>query len=200
METQSFEWISGNLALDFVNTANWPAEGLSNDRLRDYQCLVAWARKAGFPVAAATPGSAEAARIAELTHRIRGILHEIFADAAGGRAPEERPLAQFNAALSAALDRLEVASAGGGGFAWALISPDEELERPLWPVLWAAARLLTGGEAGKIRRCAGPQCGRLFLDHSRRGNRRWCSMEECGNRAKARRHYAKLRKRRSGLR
>jgi len=35
---------------------------------------------------------------------------------------------------------------------------------------------------GRIRRCAG--CGRVFHDDSRTGNRRWCSMLTCGNRAK----------------
>ena len=30
-----------------------------------------------------------------------------------------------------------------------------------------------------------------ILDESRAGTRRWCSMGDCGNRAKARRHYHK---------
>ena len=45
----------------------------------------------------------------------------------------------------------------------------------------------------KVRRCANPECGWLFLDDSRAGKRRWCSMLACGNRAKARRHYHRSR-------
>ncbi|MEU3163931.1 ABATE domain-containing protein [Streptosporangium sp. NPDC006930] len=39
---------------------------------------------------------------------------------------------------------------------------------------------------GRIRTCG--RCGWLFLDSSRGGRRRWCSMSVCGNREKARRH------------
>ena len=47
-----------------------------------------------------------------------------------------------------------------------------------------AIELLGGPEAGRIRQCAGPTCAILFLDTSRKGDRRWCSMSACGNRAK----------------
>ncbi|TIU06903.1 MAG: CGNR zinc finger domain-containing protein, partial [Mesorhizobium sp.] len=33
-----------------------------------------------------------------------------------------------------------------------------------------------------------PRCGWLFLDTSRGGKRRWCSMRTCGNREKVSRH------------
>ncbi|MGC9670437.1 CGNR zinc finger domain-containing protein [Planosporangium sp. 12N6] len=36
----------------------------------------------------------------------------------------------------------------------------------------------------RVRRCAGPGCGLLYLDTSRPGRRRWCSMRRCGNRNK----------------
>ncbi len=57
-------------------------------------------------------------------------------------------------------------------------------------VLGAVARdaidLLGGGRGGRLRECAGSNCLLLFLDTSRPGNRRWCSMERCGNRHKVR--------------
>jgi predicted RNA-binding Zn ribbon-like protein len=40
-----------------------------------------------------------------------------------------------------------------------------------------------------VRECSGDTCGWLFVDTSRNHSRRWCDMEDCGNRAKARRHY-----------
>jgi regulator of RNase E activity RraA len=39
----------------------------------------------------------------------------------------------------------------------------------------------------------GDSDGVLFVDDSRRGNRRWCDMSVCGNRAKARRHAQRVR-------
>jgi predicted RNA-binding Zn ribbon-like protein len=40
--------------------------------------------------------------------------------------------------------------------------------------------------ADRVRRCAGNDCLLTFVDTSRPGRRRWCSMERCGNRAKVR--------------
>ena len=57
-----------------------------------------------------------------------------------------------------------------------------------------AVDLLTGPYAERIRMCAGDRCYLLYVDTSRPGRRRWCSMEHCGNRHKVRAH----RGRRSG--
>ncbi|MDX3131656.1 ABATE domain-containing protein [Streptomyces europaeiscabiei] len=57
-----------------------------------------------------------------------------------------------------------------------------------------AVDLLTGPYAERIRMCAGDRCYLLYVDTSRPGRRRWCSMEHCGNRHKVRAH----RVRRSG--
>jgi predicted RNA-binding Zn ribbon-like protein len=63
----------------------------------------------------------------------------------------------------------------------------------LWPVSWSAAELLTHGPLDRIRECPGQgNCGWLFLDVSKNASRRWCDMRVCGNRAKARRHHARV--------
>lgn len=46
--------------------------------------------------------------------------------------------------------------------------------------------LLSGPLAGRIRECASGDCPLVFVDTSRPGARRWCSMERCGNRHKLR--------------
>ncbi|MFE7760716.1 CGNR zinc finger domain-containing protein [Streptomyces sp. NPDC057438] len=51
-----------------------------------------------------------------------------------------------------------------------------------------AVDLLTGPYADRIRMCAGDRCYLLYVDTSRPGRRRWCSMEHCGNRHKVRAH------------
>jgi len=53
----------------------------------------------------------------------------------------------------------------------------------------SAGDLLLGPKLARVRQCANPACRFLFLDDSKAGNRRWCSMAACGNRAKAHRHY-----------
>lgn len=49
-----------------------------------------------------------------------------------------------------------------------------------------AIELFSSPLAERIRICAAPDCGLLFVDSSRPGRRRWCSMQRCGNLAKVR--------------
>jgi predicted RNA-binding Zn ribbon-like protein len=53
-----------------------------------------------------------------------------------------------------------------------------------------AARLIGTEQRSRVRICAGG-CGIRFYDHSPAGRRRWCSMQLCGNTAKARRYRAR---------
>ena len=51
-----------------------------------------------------------------------------------------------------------------------------------------AIDVLGGPRAARLKRCEGSRCSLLFVDTSRSGRRRWCSMERCGNRAKVAAH------------
>jgi predicted RNA-binding Zn ribbon-like protein len=57
----------------------------------------------------------------------------------------------------------------------------------------AGVELVAGAELLRIRNCANPGCSLMFIDHSRPGRRRWCSMERCGNRAKTARYRNRRR-------
>ena len=63
------------------------------------------------------------------------------------------------------------------------------LDKMIWAVARSAADLLTSADLKRVGVCAGEGCGWLFFDTSKNNSRRWCAMEDCGNRAKARRHY-----------
>lgn len=54
-----------------------------------------------------------------------------------------------------------------------------------------AVRLLGPQAGGRIRDCSADDCTLIYLDTSRAGSRRWCSMQRCGNRAKVRKHRAR---------
>jgi predicted RNA-binding Zn ribbon-like protein len=97
-----------------------------------------------------------------------------------------------NAALARAPARSKIVAAGGELRFVEEDEAGEPLERPLWPVLWDAAALLTSDRRAWVHTCHDPECAWMFLDLSRNRTRRWCSMAECGNRAKARRHYQRV--------
>ncbi|MGH7124521.1 MAG: CGNR zinc finger domain-containing protein, partial [Stellaceae bacterium] len=76
------------------------------------------------------------------------------------------------------------------GFTWAW-DDEPALDRMLWPIVRSATQLLTAAELSRVKQCAGRGCSWLFLDTSKNGSRRWCEMEVCGSRSKARAYYAR---------
>jgi predicted RNA-binding Zn ribbon-like protein len=70
------------------------------------------------------------------------------------------------------------------------IEPLRELREALWQLALDAIDLFTGPLRQRVRTCAAEDCELLFVDASRPGRRRWCSMARCGSRAKMRRYRA----------
>ncbi|MYY10972.1 zf-CGNR multi-domain protein [Streptomyces sp. SID4919] len=117
---------------------------------------------------------------------VRDALHVITANRAHGRTPDPARLAQVSAA--AAVPPLGVRFTPDGGRAWAAGATGAQL---LSTVARDAVELLGGPHGDRVRECATDNCALLFVDTSRPGRRRWCSMERCGNRHKVRTHRAR---------
>jgi predicted RNA-binding Zn ribbon-like protein len=184
------------LCLDFANTRYWRGTPAPTETLHRPADLLGWCEAAGLVDAAtiaatraawaAQPGLGEVGLAAAIALR-EAIFAAFAAWAAEGAPPAAAPGA-IAAALAAAPARARLRP-GQGGFVWEI--PREAAL--LAPVIWAAGDLLAAPRHDRLRQCANPQCLWLFLDDSKAGTRRWCSMTSCGNRAKAHRHYAKTR-------
>src|SRR5258706_15217068 len=82
---------------------------------------------------------------------------------------------------------------GEGGLEWRFDDLTCSFNAMLWPIARAAAELLASPDLAGVRACSSSSCQWLFLDTSKNHHRRWCSMKECGNRAKVRKFYARRR-------
>jgi predicted RNA-binding Zn ribbon-like protein len=186
------------LCLDFVNTLSW--RGSSPDEsLRDISDLVRWCREASvldedsahWVQAWAEREPKEAARMLVEARALRENIHRLFRGVAAGEVLPEPELARLNHSLSRAPHRVAL-DQSDGRLGWKLrLQP--QAENVLAPVLWSAGDLVANLTSFRIRQCANPQCLWMFVDDSKNGSRRWCSMKYCGNRAKARRHYMRHR-------
>lgn len=200
---KKFQFVGGNLALDFCNTMGGKRGATTRDLLGSCFDYLAWCLQAG--VIDVREGRALAVRadrepataVAALNRatELREGLFRIFAALITGRPPPRSDLAALNAQLSQSLGRLQVAaSRDQGGFVWKWAGADGDLERPVGPIAHAAATLLADAPAlARLCMCGGDNCGWLFLDSSKNHSRRWCDMRDCGNRAKIRRHRLKQR-------
>ncbi|QMV44687.1 CGNR zinc finger domain-containing protein [Cohnella cholangitidis] len=61
-------------------------------------------------------------------------------------------------------------------------------------ILQSVLDTLNHYSADRIRKCEHAECILRFIDVSKSGRRRWCSMELCGNRHKAAQYYEKNKK------
>ena len=192
--------LGGRLSLDFANTADWHASDHPVEFLTSYSDLVVWSQHVGILTdhqaqrllkkAARRPEDANA--VLERAIALREAIYRIFSAISRGGPPQAADLAAFNAELSGALAQSRIVSTAEG-FAWDWAGAEDTLDQMLWPVMHDAAGLLTSEELDRVGQCAADRCGWLFLDTSRNRSRRWCSMEDCGNRAKARRYYERKR-------
>ena len=152
------------LPLDLLNTTWMSGEGLQ-DLLADAVGMRLWLAEHGFQA------PAEPAPLRETREGLRALL--LDRDAVAG----------VNAVLARGAQR-PILRAGG------VVEPVVDAA-PEWRVPWICATAMvdlleTRGD--RIRGCANPDCVLWFLDTSRPGTRRWCSMAACGNRDKAVRH------------
>jgi len=169
-----------DLCLDFANTRYWRGQPAPTETLNAPADLAGWAKAAKAPPP----------REFERALALRETIHRLFDAQAQGKAPAPRDVESLNAALAAAPARTTLRHSKDG-YEWDVDMKSGTALALLAPVLWSAGDLLAGPKLDKVRRCANPECLYLFLDDSRAGKRRWCSMSACGNRAKAKRHYHK---------
>jgi predicted RNA-binding Zn ribbon-like protein len=194
----TYEADAGYLSLDFANTISNRNNEKTHDWLDSYGNLLSWGKLVGI----LSDGESrilqrEAERSPELATdslqlavQLRETSYRIFSAVAGGRSPAAKEIEALNAFLPQSLAHMEIVQ-GDGIFTWEWAGSEEDLDRIIWPVARAVADLLTSRDLARVGECLGDGCGWLFLDMSRNRSRRWCSMGECGNRAKARRHYAR---------
>ncbi len=188
--TQGFQFIAGNLALDFVNTVG-DRLGNARDFFLGSAELDRWARLAGLRPERMKL-SLNARQLVEI-RAVREQLYGLFQPLTRGELPSAAGLASLNSRLASVASKRRLKRAKDM-IEWEWNFPARDPGRILAPILASAAELLTSGAFGKLRQCEGEICGWLFLDRSNAGYRRWCSMADCGNRAKVRKHYHTQRK------
>jgi predicted RNA-binding Zn ribbon-like protein len=187
--------LGGRLCLDFANTVEFRSSDHAVDYVGSYADLVAWSvqaeivdqTEAELLLAEAVRRPAAATATFAWAMTVREAMYLAFAAVAAGRQPVASDLDTLNIALSAALSQAKVAVAPAG-FAWTWERHEGALDQVLWPICRSALELLTSKDVHRVKDCGRHGgCGWLFVDASKNGSRRWCSMQVCGRQEKVRR-------------
>ena len=207
-EASTIELVGGALCLDLANTV----EGREGDELCDHiqgpGDLIVWARRAGA-LSDAEAGALQAI-VASRPERLlapldrvmaaREAIYRVFTSIARKATPDPADVEALQYGFVEGMGRATLgqdAADPRGGFAWQW-EPGEEPAFDLirWRASLSAIELLRHGRLDRLRQCPGGgdgPCNWLFIDTTRGGNRRWCSMSDCGGRAKWRRQNARRR-------
>jgi predicted RNA-binding Zn ribbon-like protein len=174
-----FRWGLGHLSLDFVATLG-ARHGGPLERLGSPEDLEDWLTTAdllGGIGPSATPTDvqlADARQLREATFRVvtAGRL---------GHVPATEDVDVINRGTCGAGAALQI----GPALSAVRLAADP-VAVAITELARASVELVTGPELSRVRQCDG--CSLLFLDRSRPGQRRWCSMGSCGNRSKTARY------------
>jgi predicted RNA-binding Zn ribbon-like protein len=180
-------------AFDFLNTLELE-EGALVERLTSLDAAGAWLAEHGVindPRQVTVLGRRQSGREGALQRLIatRTALRDVAHAVAHETKPEPAAIDEVNRAL-ASRERLELVAAADGvrlGHSHLGDAIDDVLARVAEPIV----REIGNGHDDRFRICANDTCRWIFYDESRSGQRRWCDMATCGNRAKAQRHRAR---------
>jgi predicted RNA-binding Zn ribbon-like protein len=181
-------WLGARPALDFVNTRRerWRR---NVETLVTPDDLSRWLQQAELtdrPMRVPRTVLAEA-------RDLREAIDACVAAVTAGDAPPSGAVTRIDDWLVHAGDRPQLRLDGGVPMLGERAAADSP-RRALGMIALDAAQMLgTPAERERIRICGSDTCSARFYDRSPAGRRRWCSMQTCGNAAKARRHRARRR-------
>ena len=190
--------LGGRLCLNFINTLDWRGIETPVEFINHYQDLAVWCRHVGICTPAETRQltemagecQAEARQVCKRAVALRETIYRIFAAISTNKNPAHQDLAGFNRYLSRSMKVSQIIKTRDG-YSWDTSGEKTRLDWVFNPIIRSAVDVLVSDDIKHIKTCADPACGWLFLDTSRNKRRRWCDMQDCGNRAKASRFYKK---------
>lgn len=186
---EQLPFVAGNAGLDFVNTAELRGHPAAGDAITTVADLRRWGQRYGLlsngPIH--DPDSTELRRAIDA----RELLYAVFVARINGRAPSRAQLDELAAFAADAYAAAELRRQETGAVYWRW--RQTELSTVRHTAVNAAVQLLAQPPTLRLKQCPGDHCGWLFLDATKRGNRRWCEMRECGQEAKDERRRQRRR-------
>jgi len=194
-----FLFLGNELVLDFVNTRP-VQDDKAMELLTDFGAVLQWFQAADLlnseqvaRLGRQWEGTTEAQKATEVMKDLRERWREEILAWEGGRAIRSQTLDKLNGLMRMhpMLTRLTKSRAAYSTKLWFEVREPADL---LAPLAHSAATLLATGARKRVRKCA--NCVLHFHDTSKKGTRRWCSMQLCGNRFKVAAYTARQRQNR----
>jgi predicted RNA-binding Zn ribbon-like protein len=192
-----FLFLGNNLALDFLNTRP-VLDGEPTELLTDFASLLRWFQTAKLLSPRDVAGlkrhwsqSSEARRTVEAIRGLRERLRKEILTWENGGTAEHSTIDELNRLLATYPMRARLKKRNGQELVTDFYFTPQRPEDLFAPLAQAAAMLFANANRDRVRKC--DQCVLHFVDTSKKGTRRWCSMQLCGNRLKVAAYAARRR-------
>lgn len=184
----------GVLCLDFLNTVHDRKKELTEDYFQSVEDILRWARKvlviseSSYEVLyrKLDPGNPQSNSFFGKALELRDLLYNIFYSITLDKEPLPEELNAFSDYLSKYFNSIAVRYTDNR-FTETWKWKGDDPARILMTVVKSAYDLLLSERLDRVKEC--PNCGWLFLDTTRNGKRKWCSMKSCGSTVKALDYY-----------
>lgn len=193
-----FLFVGHELVLDFVNTRP-VQDGDAMELLRDFGAVLRWFQAADLlnseQVASLRrqwEGTAIAQKATEAMKGLRERLRAQIISWEGGRGIRSSTINELNG-LMGIHPMLTKLATNGSTYSTKLWFEVREPADLFAPLAHSAATLFATGDRRRVRKC--DNCVLHFRDTSKKGTRRWCSMQSCGNRFKVAAYAGRQRER-----
>jgi predicted RNA-binding Zn ribbon-like protein len=185
-----FRFQANALCLDFANAMHWPRTKRV-ELLESYDKLIEWGRLAGLDMSRGHVRDARGrARALASAIAVRDLVQRICYQQLDTGRPRAADLAALTIQVQAAHARRVLAMTADGP-RWVTSPEVSAHQRVIDVVVRSLDALLTGGDLTRLKACQ--RCDWLFLDASKNGARRWCSMRSCGSHSKSQAYYRRKR-------
>ncbi len=189
-------FVGNHLALDFRNTQ--PVQnGEPMELLSDFSALLRWFQAAGLlsyrkmaNLQRQTGESVAGRRTLDAIRRFRETLRKEILAWEGGADVHRATMDELNRLMAAHPMRSKLQGTGNVPSLEPWFEPHQP-EDLFAPLAQSAAKLFAEVDRSRVRKCG--QCVLHFYDTSKKGTRRWCSMQLCGNRLKVAAYAARRR-------
>lgn len=175
--------------MDFTNTISWRETNHPHEWLDIRQNLTAWSEITGVLSTTQVDQlrlylDQSDVSIESSIHQLkqtRELLFAIFNAEIEHHKIMDTPLEALSSLAKKAL-RNQTLRCTEEGYLWVWKGGLSPLDQVHYSIVQSSIALLTNGNLTRIKKC--PGCQWLYYDQSKNGSRRWCTMEDCGNRHK----------------
>ncbi len=184
----TYKLIGGQLCLDFVNTISYRNKDKAHDWLDHTENIAIWAvetnilnqkevKELSLKLKHEKKYQKQIIRLKE----IRAMIYGIFTRIINNKTPLKKDMVLFNTLMGETMSRLSVTHEHGKFY---LQSPGRQNSflKIQDAIIKSVVETLTKSDLTRIKQCSA--CFWLYEDKSKNRSRRWCVMEDCGNRHK----------------